>query len=153
MFCVSVIEILLSQLFMSKHIDLAVGRVMPYRNALIIIKIGFSSISRFSPEVLVADPGMGDVLQLLIVMICSQNYIRNPYLVAKLVEVIFVMQPVVQPKAGKINQAFLMHELALTFLTPSLMQFYVGVYSLDNYTIILLPNLKIPGMLFVIFYF
>ncbi|PVD36627.1 hypothetical protein C0Q70_03613 [Pomacea canaliculata] len=86
-------------------------------------------VLQFSPEVLVADPGMGDVLQLLIVMICSQNYIRNPYLVAKLVEVIFVMQPVVQPKAGKINQAFLMHELALTFLTPSLMQFYVDVES------------------------
>ena len=77
------------------------------------------------PEVL-ADPGTGYILQLLIVMMCSQNYIRNPYLLAKMVEVIFVMQPMVQPKAIKINQALLMHELALSYLTPALMQFYVG---------------------------
>ncbi|KAL8587345.1 hypothetical protein ACOMHN_045592 [Nucella lapillus] len=80
----------------------------------------------YMPDVL-ADPGMGSVLQLLIVMVCSQNYIRNPYLVAKLVEVVFVMQPMVQPRAHKISQALLTHELALGFLTPALMQFYVDV--------------------------
>ncbi|XP_076451864.1 LOW QUALITY PROTEIN: ubiquitin conjugation factor E4 B-like [Babylonia areolata] len=80
----------------------------------------------YMPDVL-TDPGMGSVLQLLIVMICSQNYIRNPYLLAKLVEVVFVMQPMVQPRAHKISQALLMHELALAFLTPALMQFYVDV--------------------------
>jgi ubiquitin conjugation factor E4 B len=72
---------------------------------------------------------MGSILQLLIVMMCSQNYIRNPYLLAKLVEVIFVMQPAVQPLAAKINQALLMHELALNYLTPALMQFYVGMLA------------------------
>lgn len=75
------------------------------------------------------DPGTGSILQLLIVMMCSQNYIRNPYLLAKLIEVIFVMQPSVQPLAQKINQALLMHELALSYLTPALMQFYVDVES------------------------
>ena len=85
----------------------------------------FSFVYSYMPDVL-ADPGTGSVLQLLIVMMCSQNYIRNPYLLAKMVEVIFVMQPMVQPKAIKINQALLMHELALSFLTPALMQFYVG---------------------------
>lgn len=85
-------------------------------------------VLQYMPDVL-ADPGTGSVLQLVIVMICSQNYIRNPYLLAKLVEVVFVMQPMVQPKAFKINQALLMHELALSFLTPALMQFYVDVES------------------------
>ncbi|KAK7093486.1 ubiquitin conjugation factor E4 B-like isoform X2 [Littorina saxatilis] len=82
----------------------------------------------YMPDVL-ADPGTGSIIQLLIVMMCSQNYMRNPYLLAKMVEVIFVMQPMVQPKAIKINQALLMHELALGYLTPSLMQFYVDVES------------------------
>nr|KAG5707396.1 hypothetical protein BaRGS_005363 [Batillaria attramentaria] len=34
-------------------------------------------VLQYMPDVL-ADPGTGSVLQLLIVMICSQNYIRNP---------------------------------------------------------------------------
>ena len=96
------------------------------------------------PDVL-ADPGTGSVLQLLIVMVCSQNYIRNPYLLAKLVEVVFVMQPMVQPRAHKINQALLMHELALSFLAPALMQFYVGqcpslLFSTSPLSVIVLPQ-------------
>ena len=83
------------------------------------------SIYSYMPEVL-DDPGMGSLLQLVIVMMCSQNYIKNPYLLAKLVEVIFVLQPMVQPKAAKINESLLMHRLALNFLSPALMQFYVG---------------------------
>ncbi|KAK7497939.1 hypothetical protein BaRGS_00010810 [Batillaria attramentaria] len=77
-------------------------------------------VLQYMPDVL-ADPGTGSVLQLLIVMICSQNYIRNPLSACK--------TGGSRPKAYKINQALLMHELALSFLTPALMQFYVDVES------------------------
>ena len=72
------------------------------------------------------DPCTEKVIQLLIVMICSQNYVTNPYLIAKLVEVLFVTNPNVQPRAEKICEKILMHELSRENLSPALMQFYTG---------------------------
>ena len=73
------------------------------------------------------DPCTEKVIQLLIVIICSQNYVNNPYLIAKLVEVLFVMNPNVQPRAEKICEKTLLHELSREFLAPALMQFYTGI--------------------------
>ena len=81
---------------------------------------------RFMPSVL-DDPCTEKVIQLLIVIICSQNYVNNPYLIAKLVEVLFVMNPNVQPRAEKICEKTLLHELSREFLAPALMQFYTGI--------------------------
>ena len=75
------------------------------------------------------DPCTDKVIQLLIVMICSQNYVNNPYLIAKLVEVLFVMNPNVQPRAEKICEKILLHELSREFLAPALMQFYTGKFG------------------------
>ena len=47
------------------------------------------------PQVL-DDPATDRILQLLIVFVCSPGYTNNPYLVAKLVEVMFYFNPSVQ---------------------------------------------------------
>ena len=87
------------------------------------------------------DPCTEKVIQLLIVMICSQNYATNPYLIAKLVEVLFVTNPNVQPRAEKICEKILMHELSRENLAPALMQFYTGRRELCNKSYILVSIL------------
>lgn len=43
-------------------------------------------VTRHAFQVL-EDPVMNDVITFLVVFVCSPNYISNPYLVAKIVEV------------------------------------------------------------------
>ncbi|XP_048250307.1 ubiquitin conjugation factor E4 B-like [Haliotis rufescens] len=83
-------------------------------------------VLQYNPQIL-DDPATTKILQLLIVLVCNGSYISNPYLVAKLVEVMFVLQPTVQPKAEKLNEALLLHPLALEFLSPALMLFYTEI--------------------------
>ncbi|XP_035825781.1 ubiquitin conjugation factor E4 B [Aplysia californica] len=69
------------------------------------------------------------MLRLMLVMLCSPAYIRNPYLTAKLVEVLFVLQPSIQPKTEQLNSELLMSEIAVNNLVPSLMKFYTDIES------------------------
>lgn len=72
---------------------------------------------------------MSDIVTFLVVFVCSPNYISNPYLVAKIVEVLFVMNPNIQPVASKIHELILSHPLSLDNLAPALMNFYTDVES------------------------
>ena len=83
------------------------------------------SLSRYSPQVLY-EPCVQDVVTFLVVFICSQNYIRNPYLIAKLVEVLFVTNPAVQPRTQRFFEMMENHPLAVKQLVPALMKFYTG---------------------------
>ncbi|XP_020620204.1 ubiquitin conjugation factor E4 B-like [Orbicella faveolata] len=77
--------------------------------------------------VVLEDPVMSDIVTFLVVFVCSPNYISNPYLVAKIVEVLFVMNPHIQPVASKIHEMILSHPLAMGNLAPALMNFYTDV--------------------------
>ncbi|XP_038629726.1 ubiquitin conjugation factor E4 B isoform X2 [Scyliorhinus canicula] len=83
-------------------------------------------IVQYSPQVLY-EPCTQDVVTFLVVFICSQNYIRNPYLIAKLVEVMFVTNPSVQPRTQKFYEIMENHPLATKQLVPALMKFYTDV--------------------------
>lgn len=83
--------------------------------------------SRYSPQVLY-EPCVQDVLTFLVVFICSQNYMRNPYLIAKLVEVLFVTNPSVQPRTQRFSEMMENHPLSIKHLVPALMKFYTGEY-------------------------
>ena len=72
------------------------------------------------------EPCVQDVVTFLVVFICSQNYIRNPYLIAKLVEVLFVTNPAVQPRTQRFFEMMENHPLAVKQLVPALMKFYTG---------------------------
>ncbi|XP_053378562.1 ubiquitin conjugation factor E4 B-like [Mercenaria mercenaria] len=83
-------------------------------------------VAQAMPHVL-EDPATDKVIQLLIVFTCSAHYSNNPYLVAKLVEVMFYFNPNVQPRMEKIHERFLLHDLSREFLAAALMQFYTDI--------------------------
>lgn len=77
------------------------------------------------------EPCTQDIVMFLVVMLCNQNYIRNPYLVAKLVEVMFMTNPAVQPRTQKFFEMIENHPLSTKLLVPSLMKFYTGKQFTD----------------------
>ncbi|XP_068191871.1 ubiquitin conjugation factor E4 B isoform X2 [Antennarius striatus] len=83
-------------------------------------------VVQYSPSVLY-EPCVQDVVTFLVVFICSQNYIRNPYLIAKLVEVLFVTNPAVQPRTQRFSEMMENHPLSIKQLVPALMKFYTDV--------------------------
>lgn len=89
--------------------------------------------SRAMPTVL-EDPCIDVLIRLLIVFVCSNKYVNNPYLVAKLVEVMFYFNPSVQPRMESLHEKLLLHDLSRQHLAPALMQFYTGsvIMSMKN---------------------
>ncbi|XP_032428255.1 ubiquitin conjugation factor E4 B isoform X1 [Xiphophorus hellerii] len=83
-------------------------------------------VVQYSPQVLY-EPCVQDVVTFLVVFICSQHYIRNPYLIAKLVEVLFVTNPAVQPRTQRFSEMMENHPLSIKHLVPALMKFYTDV--------------------------
>ncbi|KAM7126953.1 LOW QUALITY PROTEIN: ubiquitin conjugation factor E4 B-like [Molossus nigricans] len=83
-------------------------------------------IVQYSPQVLY-EPCTQGIVMFLIVMLCNQNYIQNPYLVAKLVEVMFMTNPAVQPQTQKFFEMIENHPLSTKLLVPSWMKFYKDV--------------------------
>lgn len=83
-------------------------------------------IVQYFPQVLY-EPCTEDVVTFLVVFICSQNYIKNPYLIAKLVEVLFVTNPAVQPRTQRFFEMMENHQLSINQLVPALMKFYTDV--------------------------
>uniref|UniRef100_A0A8C8C7X8 Ubiquitin conjugation factor E4 B n=1 Tax=Oncorhynchus tshawytscha TaxID=74940 RepID=A0A8C8C7X8_ONCTS len=82
-------------------------------------------VVQYSPQVLY-EPCVQNIVTFLVVFICSQNYIRNPYLIAKLVEVLFVTNPAVQPRTQRFSEMMENHQLSVKHLVPALMKFYTG---------------------------
>ncbi|KAK2885483.1 hypothetical protein Q8A67_016320 [Cirrhinus molitorella] len=83
-------------------------------------------IVQYFPQVLY-EPCTEDIVTFLVVFICSQNYIKNPYLIAKLVEVLFVTNPAVQPRTQRFFEMMENHPLSINQLVPALMKFYTDV--------------------------
>jgi len=74
-----------------------------------------------------SEASIHDVLTLLLVFTCTPDYIRNPYLTAKLVEVMFVLNPSVQRSTEALNDRLINHPIALEHLVPALMKFYTEI--------------------------
>lgn len=68
-----------------------------------------------------------ELLTLLVVLVCSPCYVNNPYLIAKLVEVMFMANPSIQPYTGNLHTQLLSHPLAEHHLSLALMKFYTDV--------------------------
>lgn len=83
-------------------------------------------IVQFSPNTL-EDFNLKDLVNFLIIFVCSSDYFHNPYVVAKLVEVIFVLNPTIQPKAKVFYERIENHPLSVQYLAPALMKFYTDV--------------------------
>ena len=59
-------------------------------------------------------------------MVCTPHYFKNPYLLAKVVEVIFIMTPGIIPGEGNTLDMFMSHPLASGQLPMALINLYIG---------------------------
>jgi len=63
----------------------------------------------------------------LLTILCHPQYFSNPYLVSKLVEVLFVVNPAVQEKTTEVYTRIMSHPICEEFLPSALMRFYTDV--------------------------
>ncbi|VDM39742.1 unnamed protein product [Toxocara canis] len=68
-----------------------------------------------------------DLPQQLLVFICSTHYFNNPFLAAKVVDVMFMVCPPIMPAAYSFHQSIINCPLAVEKLFPSLVKFYADV--------------------------
>ncbi|KAK0083631.1 hypothetical protein PV325_008472 [Microctonus aethiopoides] len=81
---------------------------------------------QFSPGV-VASNMDNSLITWLLVVICTPHCIRNPYLIAKIIEVLFVINPSVQGRTETLHDQVMSHPISKTFLASYLMKFYTEV--------------------------
>jgi len=85
----------------------------------------FFFITQFSPDLL-DTVSTDSIITFLTTFISSTNYIKNPYIRSKLVETISYITPKKLLRELRYNP-FERSPIALRFLVPSLMQFYIDI--------------------------
>lgn len=75
------------------------------------------------------DPSVDDLSLFVLVMLANgTSLIKNPYLVAKFVEILFTSCPMVQPKANHFNNLLINNRFDARSVVSSLMKFYSGLF-------------------------
>nr|CAD7398434.1 unnamed protein product [Timema poppensis] len=105
--------------------------------ALHISKCVLILVHRFCPSV-VADSVEDSLVTWLLVGVCSPHYFRNPYLIAKIIEVLFVVNPGIQPRTEQLHARIMAHPISETQLPSCLMKFYTGEEEGDQFPSILM---------------
>nr|CAD7392943.1 unnamed protein product [Timema cristinae] len=107
---------------------------------------------QFCPSV-VADSVEDSLVTWLLVGVCSPHYFRNPYLIAKIIEVLFVVNPGIQPRTEQLHARIMAHPISETQLPSCLMKFYTDVETTgsssefyDKFTIRYHISLILKGM-------
>ncbi|XP_034945689.1 ubiquitin conjugation factor E4 B [Chelonus insularis] len=81
---------------------------------------------QFSPGI-IANNMDNSLITWLLVIICTPHCIRNPYLIAKIVEVLFVINTSVQGRTDTLHDQVMSHPITKTHLASYLMKFYTDV--------------------------
>lgn len=69
------------------------------------------------------------LLTWILVCICSPAVFKNPHLIAKLIEVLFVLNPNIQSRTEVLNNMMMSHPLSISHLPSALMRFYTVIES------------------------
>uniref|UniRef100_A0A8D8LIT7 Ubiquitin conjugation factor E4 B n=2 Tax=Cacopsylla melanoneura TaxID=428564 RepID=A0A8D8LIT7_9HEMI len=92
-------------------------------------------------------------IQWLLVTICSPHHIKNPYLLAKLIEVLFILNPDIQTRTSNLYDRIMSHPFSSQYLPSYLMKFYTDVETTgsssefyDKFTIRYHISLILKGM-------
>ena len=85
----------------------------------------FHFTNRYFPDVAV-DHMSQDLMTFLLTSICSTNYFKNPYLVSKILEVLYVINPTILESAEALHARFMSHPISEEYLPSALMKFYTG---------------------------
>lgn len=70
---------------------------------------------------------MSNLIVFIITVICSPNYISNPYLTAKFIEIVFMSSPIVNNHLEAFHIKIISHPLAEKHLVRALMKFYTDI--------------------------
>uniref|UniRef100_A0A336M9J2 Ubiquitin conjugation factor E4 B n=1 Tax=Culicoides sonorensis TaxID=179676 RepID=A0A336M9J2_CULSO len=74
------------------------------------------------------------IITWLLTCVCAPHMVKNPYITAKLVEVLFVTSPSIQSASNPVNKSILNHQLAQTSLVSALMKFYTDIETTGQST-------------------
>ncbi|KAG6451394.1 hypothetical protein O3G_MSEX007135 [Manduca sexta] len=88
---------------------------------------------QYVPQV-VADYIEDPIITWLLSAICHSHLIKNPYLVAKIVEVLFVIHLSVPLKMKNVYEKFMNHPMSQTALPSALMKFYTDIETTGQST-------------------
>ncbi|KAI6194376.1 U-box domain-containing protein [Aphelenchoides besseyi] len=69
------------------------------------------------------------LVQNLLVFLCNPDFFNNKFLIAKVVDVVFMMCPSINPQAGQLFSVLIAPDYAQKNLFPKLVQFYADVES------------------------
>ena len=107
---------------------------------------------QFSPAV-AADCMEDSLITWLLFAVCAPHSIRNPYLVAKIIEVLYVINPGIQSRTENLHLRVMAHPISTTHLPSYLMKFYTDVETTgsssefyDKFTIRYHISLILKGM-------
>ncbi|XP_076223134.1 ubiquitination factor E4B isoform X2 [Nomia melanderi] len=81
---------------------------------------------QFSPGVITNNMD-NSLITWLLVVVCTPHCIRNPYLIAKIIEVLFVINPSIQGRTESLHDQVMAHPISKTLLASYLMKFYTDV--------------------------
>ena len=88
-------------------------------------------LHRFAPQT-INDPSFNHIVSFILLIVCTPHYFKNPYLLTKVIEVMFIMTPGITPGEGNTLDMFLSHPLASGQLAKSLINIYIGEQHLDS---------------------
>jgi len=88
----------------------------------------FLFVLQFAPQAL-EDSWTNDLATFFLVLISSTHILKNPYLVSKFVEILFVADPSIQRHSSRLHDMVTGHPLGPKILASSLMRFYTDVES------------------------
>ncbi|XP_013189740.2 ubiquitin conjugation factor E4 B isoform X1 [Amyelois transitella] len=88
---------------------------------------------QYVPQI-VADYIEDPIITWLLSAICHSHLIKNPYLVAKIVEVLFVINLSVPMKLKNVYEKFMDHPMSQTALPSALMKFYTDIETTGQST-------------------
>lgn len=81
---------------------------------------------QYFPDVAV-DHLSQDLMTFLLTAICSTNYFKNPYLMSKFLEVLYVINPAILESTEALHLRFMSHPISEEHLPSALMRFYTDV--------------------------
>uniref|UniRef100_A0A8D8PJ94 Ubiquitin conjugation factor E4 B n=1 Tax=Culex pipiens TaxID=7175 RepID=A0A8D8PJ94_CULPI len=74
------------------------------------------------------------IITWILTLVCAPHLIKNPYITAKLIEVLFVTSPTIQTSSQRLYLQIINHELAQTALVSALMKFYTDIETTGQST-------------------
>lgn len=74
------------------------------------------------------------IINWVLMSICLPNLIKNPYLVAKIIEVLFVINLSVPLKLKNVYEKFMDHPMSQTYLPSAMMRFYTDIETTGQST-------------------